>query len=30
LPGYAYIGAAIVGVVGSIALTVRRYLRIGI
>ena len=28
LPGYAYIAAALIGTVGSIALTVRRYLRI--
>jgi ABC-2 type transport system permease protein len=28
LPGWAYLAAALVGVVGSIALTVRRYLRI--
>ena len=28
LPGWAYVGAAAVGIVGSIGLTVRRYLRI--
>jgi ABC-2 type transport system permease protein len=28
LPGWAYLGVALIGIVGSIALTVRRYLRI--
>ena len=28
LPGWAYLAAAAVGIVGSIGLTVRRYLRI--